>query len=248
MRWIVQPTDDVREQMRPLLSHLASCAGGWPPAPRDDWYGWSCVKFGPQSFVFHKRLGAECYYMKWLPRIILTKRRRGFFFWPTPARQHARWTERSRELGIDVATLSAAAEMLRSILDPRMAPSFIITSSPDGWRTVRDRLLDDTLTDDQRKRIAEKVEDAATKLHSAKICRVDLRAANLLTDPDATRVQVFDFDSYRYDPNPFPSAIRRHREKDLEKVRRTVRILLGQEPVPDKWKAQRSRNASVSQT
>lgn len=248
MRWIVELTEYLRESTRPLLAHLSECPGGWPGERRDDWFGWHSVKHGPQAFVFERADGDRTLYLKWLPRIILTKRRRGLAFWPTPAEQHAAWTARIRDLGIDVAQLHGAGRLTRAPLDPRQPPSFVLTSSPIGVRTLRDALLDDDLTDEQRKRIGDIVADIASKLHAARIRRVDLRPANLLINDNASRVLLFDFDSFRYDRTRSAGALARHRAKDMEKVERTRRFLLRQEAPPAKWKAQRSRNTSVSQT
>jgi hypothetical protein len=248
MRWIAEPNEDLRELAGPLLTFLSGCPGGWPGERRDDWFGWRCVKHGPQAFVFERADGDRNLYLKWLPRIILTKRRRGLAFWPTPAQQHADWTVRIRGLGVDVVELHGAGCLVRSPLDLRQPPSFVLTSSPVGARTLRDALLDDDLTDEQRERIGEIVAGIASKLHAARIRRVDLRPANLLIDADASHVLLFDFDSFRYDRTRSAGALARHRAKDMEKVERTRRFLLRQESPPAKWKAQRSRNTSVSQT
>lgn len=236
LRWEVEPDADVRTLIDPLLERLVMTPGGWPEEKNGDWSEWTVVKFGPQAFVFSRAADARDIYLKWLPPYFTSSRRRGLAIWPTPAHKHVEWTRRAEAAGIPCAAILAAGAMPRRLLSLRQPPCFVATSSPAGTQTLAHYLFENSADDAERRRYADAVRKIADALRAHGICRGDIRPPNLLRDPGGATLRLFDFDSFCPERAIAPWRRRRRMQRDEQKVQWTIRMILGEEPMPDHWK------------
>jgi len=222
LRWLIEPTDEIASASSTLLNELVASPNA-RPSSNANVSPWRALKLGPMQYVYRLTQGDRQMFCKWFEPTSSWSRRRGWRPWPTAAAAHLRWKRLVESLDIRTAPVVAAGEVIAGPIAIRQPGSFVISSSPSHVSDLRSWASDDAIADETRVHLAQRLCRCATALHNAGVGRLDFRPVNLLVDPHAGDLILFDFDSFA----PLPRLGRAKRiEADMKKVRRTERFLL----------------------
>lgn len=228
IRWIAEPAQADRaamDQILPVLSMAASgevFTGGAAPS-------WRTVVENHQRAVFACDLPGRSIFCKlYRPRFTWRLSRIGEAFQSNTVRA-LRAFERMQGLGVPTAEIVAAGELTALRRGLALAPSFLVTSSPAGRRTLREALTSGTLSARGRARVAEALRRTAATIHGAGFGSLELSPQNVLVEGDGDRVVLFDID--RLARFILPHQKRRIVRRDLKTVEQTCVALVGR-PTP----------------
>lgn len=224
VRWIAEPAQADREPMDEILPVLAMAAsgevfaGGAAPS-------WRTVVENHQRAVFACDLPGRSIFCKlYRPRFTWRLSRIGEAFQSSTTRA-VRAFGRMRDLGIPTAEIVAAGELVDLRRGLGLAPSFLVTSSPAGRRTLREALSRGALTRQGRHRVAEALRATAATIHTAGWGSLELSPQNVLVEGDGERVVLFDID--RLARFILPHQKHRIIRRDLKTVEQTCIDLVG---------------------
>lgn len=217
--WIVPPAADQPAIARGLefarTPALATHTNEWTPIPTTG-----------GRVVLRRIHDQSADYLKWFPAAGFSVRRRTGPFWPSPAHRHVEWSRTLESLGVRISPLITAGCAMHG---PFLGhpDSFIITRSPLTARTLGEIAHDQSITPEQRARIASELRDLARRLHDRGIGRLDLRAPNVLIYSPHDPPVLFDLDRLM---RLGPIGRRARIEKDLSRVRASCELLLQGRP------------------
>lgn len=228
IRWIAEPSQADRAPLDEILPVLARAAGGavfaGGAAP-----AWRTVVENHQRAVFACDLPGRSIFCKlYRPRFTWRLSRIGEAFQSSTTRA-IRSFGRMRDLGVPTAEIVAAGELVALRRGLALAPSFLVTSSPVGRRTLREALTSGSLSPHGRARIAGALRATAATIHAAGYGSLELSPQNVLIEGDGERVVLFDID--RLARFILPHQKRRIMRRDLKTVEQTCASLVGRRAV-----------------
>jgi len=221
--WLIAPSPcdaAVVAEIVPAIARVA-CGESVERIPRG---AWSVHRPHARRVLLWRRDGGRRLYCKLYLTKLSWRLRTGFWFWPSPAARAVRWFGELGRLGVPTVPLVAAGEfpeLRRGVAQP---PSFLVTSCPASARDLTEVAGDPVVSQAQRREFADAAAALAERLHAARVGGLDFKPQNLLADETDRSVRLFDLDRLVVIG---AGRTRRLRRRDLAKVDRTRRILLG---------------------
>lgn len=228
VRWIAEPAQADRRPMDEILPVLAMAASG-AVFPGGAAPSWRTVVENHQRAVFACDLPGRSIFCKlYRPRFTWRLSRIGEAF-QSSTKRAVRAFERMRDLGVPTAEIVAAGELIALRRGLALAPSFLVTSSPTGRRTLREALTSGALSARGRARVVESLREMTATIHGAGYGSLELSPQNVLVEGDGDRVVLFDID--RLARFILPHQKRRIVRRDVKTVEQTCVALVGR-PTP----------------